>query len=100
MNDLITKHPGVIEGHAYTIGIDGHIFLDDPAVSRQHAEIRVHKGRIILRDLNSTNGLHIRKNGNFVKFRDGFIKPDEQVLIGTKIYTPRELLAKLDFVAA
>ncbi len=100
MDDLLTKQPRIIEGHAYIIGINGHIYLNDPAVSRQHADIRVFNGRIILRDLNSTNGLHLLKKGVYEKFKEGFVKPGEQILIGMKIYTPLELLAKLGFLAA
>ena len=98
VDDLLTKQPGIIEGYAYIIGINGHIYLDDPAVSRQHADIRIFKGRIILRDLNSTNGLHLFKNGVFEKFKKGFVQPEEQVLIGMKLYTPRDLFAKLGFL--
>ncbi len=65
MDELQTKHSGIIEGQAYIIGTDGHIFLDDSAVSHLHAEIRVFKGRIILRDLNSTNGLHLLKKERY-----------------------------------
>ncbi len=45
--------------------LDNHLILDDPHVSRQHAQLRAHHGRFILRDLNSTSGTTV--NGHLVK---------------------------------
>jgi hypothetical protein len=45
--------------------LDNHLVLDDPHVSRQHAQLRAHRGHYILRDLNSTAGTTV--NGRLVK---------------------------------
>jgi pSer/pThr/pTyr-binding forkhead associated (FHA) protein len=37
-------------------GSDADVVLDDPGVSRRHAEIRVDDGDVVVRDLGSTNG--------------------------------------------
>ena len=39
---------------------DADIMLKDPLVSRQHAVIIYHDGEYILKDLDSTNGTHIK----------------------------------------
>ena len=38
---------------------EADIVLDDSEVSRQHARIEVHGGRVVLRDLDSTNGTFV-----------------------------------------
>jgi type III secretion system (T3SS) inner membrane Yop/YscD-like protein len=38
---------------------DGDIVLNDSEVSRQHAAIEVHGGRVVLKDLGSTNGIFV-----------------------------------------
>lgn len=38
---------------------DNHIVLDDPRISRTHAQLRAAKGRYILSDLNSTGGTYV-----------------------------------------
>lgn len=45
--------------------LDNHLVLDDPHVSRQHAQLRARRGRYVLRDLNSTSGTTV--NGRLVK---------------------------------
>jgi pSer/pThr/pTyr-binding forkhead associated (FHA) protein len=39
--------------------VDNHLVLDDPRVSRYHAQIRAIKGRFVLFDLNSTGGTYV-----------------------------------------
>ncbi len=80
----------------FIIGREGHIYIDDIGVSKHHAEIKVVDGRIYLRDLNSVNGIHVVKNGKLVKFEKGYVRPDGPIVIGKKVYTGRELLAKAD----
>lgn len=62
---LIRKGPGVggffpllAESSPYAIGRtpESTVFLDDPAVSRRHAEISFQQGKWVLRDLGSRNG--------------------------------------------
>lgn len=44
---------------------DNHLVLNDPFISSYHASLFVDNGRLILRDLNSTNGT--LKNGKKIK---------------------------------
>jgi len=59
------------------------IALDDPTVSRNHAEI-VCKGEqnIVIRDLGSTNGVYV--NGK--KIKEEPLHDGDKVLIGTRLY--------------
>jgi hypothetical protein len=55
-------------------GSDADIRLDDPGVSRHHAEVRVSGADVVLRDLGSTNGTYV--NGTLVAeqpLRDGSV---------------------------
>ena len=84
-----------MDGRTYSIGRDGHIQLDDTSVSRGHAEIRFLDGRIFLRDLKSTNGTYLIQGTESDRFDEGFVAPNQQVLIGNQVYTIRNLLAKV-----
>jgi predicted component of type VI protein secretion system len=57
---------------------DNHVRLNDERVSRFHAKIQEDAGRVILTDLESTNGTRI--NGHPVKMR--VLQVGDQVLIG------------------
>jgi hypothetical protein len=49
-----------IEGTSAVLGRgDADIVLDDQEVSRQHARVEIHGARIVLRDLDSTNGTFV-----------------------------------------
>lgn len=39
--------------------LDNHVIVDDPRVSRYHAQIRYSRGRFIIFDLNSTGGTYV-----------------------------------------
>jgi hypothetical protein len=39
--------------------LDNHVVIDDPRISRNHAQLRVVKGRYMLFDLNSTGGTYV-----------------------------------------
>lgn len=82
------------DSRAFIIGREGHIYIDDIGVSKRHAEIRVVDGRIYLRDLDSVNGIQVVEDGKLVKFDKGYVRPDGPIVIGRKVYTGRELLAK------
>ena len=82
-----------LEGRRFIIGRDGHIYINSPTVSQQHAEIRVSKGKIYLRDLDSTNGIYIYKHHNLVLFKEGYVELDQVVLIGDQKRTIAGLLA-------
>jgi DNA-binding NtrC family response regulator len=54
------------------------LVLDDPKVSRRHAEIRATAGGVRVRDLGSTNGIHYRSS----KITDAVVAPGESVRLG------------------
>ena len=83
----------LMEGRTYIIGREGHIYIDSPATSKQHAEIKVINGKIFLRDLNSTNGTYLLKNNRLVYFEQGFVNPLQRVMIGDQKHTIYKLLA-------
>ncbi len=56
------------------------VVLDDPNVSRQHAEIRPRGGSWVLTDLGSTNGSSI--NGRRINGPE-VVKPGDEIEIGT-----------------
>ena len=56
------------------------VMLDDPNVSRTHAEVRPRGGSWVLSDLGSTNGS--RLNGSRVKGSE-VLKPGDEIELGT-----------------
>lgn len=54
---------------------DNHIVIDDPRVSRSHAQIRFSRGAFILFDLNSTGGTRV--NGQVI--RQASLKPGDVI---------------------
>ena len=83
----------LMEGRTYIIGREGHIYIDSPKVSKYHAAIKVINGRIVLRDLNSTNGTYLVKNNKLVHFEEGYVNPRQLVAIGDEKRTIQSLLA-------
>jgi len=83
----------LIEGRSFILGRQGHIFIDSITASNHHAEIRIVNQKIYLRDLDSTNGTFLIKNGSRLRFRKGYVKPQQTVEIGGKSHTVMELLA-------
>lgn len=83
----------LIEGRSFIIGRQGHIFIDSITASNHHAEIRVVNQKIFLRDLDSTNGTYLLRDGVKQRFRKGYVKPQQTVVIGGKPNTVLELLA-------
>jgi hypothetical protein len=55
-----------------------HVVINDPRVSRSHASLTVDEGGVMLRDLNSQNGVYL--NGRRVT--EGVLSPGDRVLIG------------------
>jgi hypothetical protein len=70
-------YSGLVNGQPYIIGREGHI------------------GRITFRDVGSGNGTYIFKNGKYVAFKRGFVKEDDQLMIGTERYFVHELLERI-----
>jgi hypothetical protein len=89
--------PGLLfmEGRAYTIGRDGHIRIDDPSLSRGHAEIKFIEGKILLRDLGSTNGTYLQTRNEIIDINESIVAPDQRVELGSRHYTVKGLLAKV-----
>jgi FHA domain-containing protein len=60
------------------------VMVDDPNVSREHAEIRPRGGSWVLSDLNSTNGS--RLNGRRLDHSE-VLKPGDEIELGTTVLT-------------
>ena len=72
-------------GHHFKIGRDAScsIILDDPHISRYHADIlTLENGDIVLKDTGSTNGVFV--NGKKVK--EHVLRDGDKLLIGTRLY--------------
>jgi len=91
----------VLEGRTYILGRQGHIYLDSPVASKQHAEISIRDGKIYLRDLDSKNGIRVLENGKLVKFESGYVGLRQSIVIGKRTYVIQDLLAfASDFVVS
>ncbi len=88
------KNKGVqhAESRTYIIGREGHIYINDATVSKQHAEIQVISGEVYLRDLNSTNGTFLIKNNRLVPFHEGYVQINQPIVLGNRQYTIQSLL--------
>ncbi len=81
-----------VESRSYIIGREGHIDINDASVSKQHLEIQIIGGEVYLRDLNSTNGTFLVKNGRLVPFHEGYVKLSQSIVLGNHQYTIQGLL--------
>lgn len=54
-----TRHPLRAPGLVVGRGTEADLRINDPGVSRRHAEFRVEGDRVSVRDLGSTNGVHV-----------------------------------------
>lgn len=81
-----------MESRTYIIGREGHIYIDDQTVSKQHAEIQIVNGEIYLRDLGSTNGTYLIKNQRMVPFIEGYVQLHQMIVLGNKQYSVKNLL--------
>lgn len=88
-----TKILEYMEGRAYIIGRDGQIRIDDPSLSRGHAEIKFTDGKILLRDLESTNGTYLIIKNRLIKVDQTNVNPNQCVSMGCGKYTIKGLLA-------
>jgi Protein of unknown function (DUF3662)/FHA domain len=77
---MVVGPTGVVLGRSR----DCDVVLDDPNVSREHAEIRPRGGAWVLTDLGSTNGSCL--NGRRID-RPEVIKPGDEIELGTSIVT-------------
>jgi len=91
----------LLEGRTYILGRQGHIYLDSPTASKQHAEISIRDGKVFLRDLNSRNGISVMENEKLVKFKSGQVELNQAIVIGKRTYVIKDLLTFVsDFVEA
>jgi len=87
---------GLTEIRTYIIGREGHIYLGDDSVSRQHAEITLVNNKIRVRDLNSTNGIYLLNGKNVTRIHEQYVEPDQPLMIGKNKCTVQELLDSLE----
>lgn len=88
-----------MESKTYIIGRQGDIYLDDRSVSKRHAELQILNGEIYLRDLDSTNGTYLIKNERLVSFAEGYVQVHQNVIIGNRQYSIRQLLEQAGVMA-
>ena len=81
-----------LESRTYIIGREGHIYINEATVSKQHAEIKVVNGEVYLRDLDSTNGTFLIKNNRLVPFHEGYVQLNQPIVLGNRQYTIQNLL--------
>lgn len=58
--------------------LENHLVLDDPLVSRRHAQLRARDGQYLLTDLGSKHGIRLNKQ----PAREGFLQPGDILQIG------------------
>ena len=92
MQNLPTEALNSVEGRTFIIGREGHIYVNDPTISKHHAEMSIQDGRIFLRDLDSTNGTFLLEDRKLVPFHEGYVGLDQTVVFGKKLKTPRSLI--------
>jgi pSer/pThr/pTyr-binding forkhead associated (FHA) protein len=70
----------VLSGSRFVIGRsrDADLMLDDPNVSRRHAELRRQEGAWVVADLASTNGVKV--NGRRVA--EQALNPGDEITVG------------------
>lgn len=92
MNTNTHAGSGTGETRTYIVGREGHIYLGDDSISRQHAEITVVGNKIRLRDLNSTNGIFLVNGKQIDRIQDEFIELDQPIMLGAIQCTVKDLL--------
>ena len=63
--------------------LDNHLVIDDPRVSRSHAQLRSIQGHFVLFDLNSTRGTFV--NGR--RIAEAIIYPNDAISLGGVVLT-------------
>jgi hypothetical protein len=99
MTKSLSKELGLKEGQAYIIGrkgpvrMENHIYINSSTVSRPHAEMKIKNGKVYLRDMDSTNGIYILENDTLVSFQEGYVKPNQPIVIGKVKCTIQSLIS-------
>jgi hypothetical protein len=102
MSNSLSKDLGLTEGQTYIISrkgqvsMEGHIYINSPTVSRPHASLKIKNGRVYLHDLDSTNGIYIVDNDNLVSFKEGYVMPNQPIIIGRVKCTIQGLITNVD----
>ena len=68
------------------------IWVNDETVSNRHAELDVLNEQLYLRDLESTNGTYLEREGRKEPFKEGYVNLDQTVHLGQCVCTIRQLL--------
>ena len=90
---------GLTDGKTYIISrktsicLNGHIYIESASISKPHAAMIIKNGRVHLRDLDSTNGIYIVEDGGLLKFEEGYVNPNQPIVLGTVECTIQNLLA-------
>ena len=92
MQNLSSEVLNSVEGRSFIIGREGHIYVNDPTISKHHAQMSIEDGRIFLRDLNSTNGTFLLEGRKLTPFHEGYVGLDQTIVFGKKLKTPRSLI--------
>ena len=95
MNNNLSEDFGLKDGQTYIIGRRGHIRLSSPLVSKVHASIIIKNEKIYLRDLNSKNGTYLINNNSLVNFEEGYVTPEQPIVIGNVRCTIYRLLKRI-----
>ena len=76
--------------------LENDLVIDDPRVSRRHAEIRANEGHYVLVDLSSTGGTFV----NGTRVSECIIYPNDTISLGgvTLIYHQDEPPPRLDLI--
>lgn len=99
MNTKASVDLSAIEGQVFIVGREGHIYISNASVSRQHAEIKVINGRIRIRDLASSNGIYYVLENRAVRFQEAYVKLRQTIFIGNHRCTAEGLLSAVGVAA-
>lgn len=96
MNDSRSSPATYVIGRSAT----ADIVLDDPTVSRQHAElVRGGDGTWYLTDRRSTGGTYILNAGNWVAVGQEYVRPDDRLRLGGFECTLGDLIRRIPAAA-
>ena len=100
MNKPPNLNMALLEGRKFILGREGHIFIDSSTASKHHAQISIIKGKVYLRDLDSTNGTFKLVQNLPVRFHKGFVDLQQPIVIGGIALVIQDLLATASDFAA
>ena len=92
MNNMADTGLKQLEGRSFVIGREGHIFIDSPLASKQHAELTITNGQVYLRDLQSSNGTYLLRHKKLKQIKEGYVGLLQPIVIGKSHYVVRDLL--------